>query len=163
MEENKPKKPFNFTIFIIGVMVISTLIKILFIGLFSVSTSKLITNEVKQVKNSMELPYQVDGVTTIADITAEPNAIRYHYILLSNSNNLTNEDLKNYLLSNVCQNNKDEKSLLNRGINMEYSYVIKEPPQTLFASLNKEDCLNYRIPEMPTLKFDDIQPIKLEK
>lgn len=105
------------------------------------STSELVTETVKQVKSSMTLPNKVDAATTLVDITAETNAIRYHYILSGiDTNSLSNAYLKNYLGSSICQN-KDTKNLLNQGINMEYSYIVENKTQSYFIIFNKADCL----------------------
>ena len=160
MEENKSKKPFNVTAYIVGVMVVALIIKILFIWLTPNATSKFINKAVEQAKASITLPAKIDESTTAVDITAELNAIRYHYIISgSDPNNVTNDDYKKYLLSGVCLNDT-EKNLLNQGINLEYSTVFKDVSKTLFVSIKKEDCLNYQI---PTKTFSDIQPIQLEK
>ena len=89
----------------------------------------------------MPLPYHTDELTTLTDITAEPGAIRYHYTLTgADTSSLSNAYLKNYLGTSLCQNS-DTKSLLNRDINMEYSYVVSETGQSYFASFSKADCL----------------------
>lgn len=107
----------------------------------SSSTTELIVETVKEVKAGMTLPNQIDEATTLVDITAEPTAIRYHYILSGiDSSKLTNDYLKNYLILSICKNN-DTKNLLNQGVDMEYSYIDKDTQQTFFTSLTKEDCL----------------------
>ncbi|MFA5755266.1 MAG: zinc-ribbon domain-containing protein [Candidatus Paceibacterota bacterium] len=105
------------------------------------STVELVRKTVKEVKDSMVLPNQIDDVTRLVDITAELSAIRYHYILTGiDESNLSNDYLKNYLTSGVCEN-KDTKNLLNRGINMEYSYLVEDTTSNYFVSITKEDCL----------------------
>lgn len=105
------------------------------------STAELVTDTVKQVKASITLPNKVDTATTLVDVTAETNAIRYHYILSGvDTSSLSNAYLKNYLGSGLCQN-KDTKNLLDQGINMEYSYVVENTTQRYFIIFNKADCL----------------------
>ncbi len=106
----------------------------------STSKAELISQTVKEVKASMSLPSQVDEATTLVDITAELNAIRYHYVLSGlDTNNLSNDYLKTYLGTSICQN-KDTKALLNQDINMEYSYSVKSSTKKYFISFTKTDC-----------------------
>ena len=82
----------------------------------------------------------MDEVTTRVDITAEPTAIRYHYVLSGvDTSELSNAYLKNYLGSSICEN-ADTKNLLNQNINMEYSYVV-DSGERYFVSFTKADCL----------------------
>jgi len=104
------------------------------------STEELITETVKEVKASMLLPSKLDEVTTLVDVTAEPTAIRYHYVLSGvDTSTLSNSYLKTYLVSSVCEN-ADTKNLLNQDINMEYSYVV-DLGERYFISFTKTDCL----------------------
>lgn len=105
------------------------------------SKAELIKEIVREIKAEMVLPNQIDEVTKLVDITAEPNAIRYHYILSGiDTSELSNSYLKNYLGSNICENS-DTKFLLNSGINMEYSYIVEGTTQKYFVSFTKADCL----------------------
>lgn len=104
------------------------------------SKAELITETVKEIKVEMSLPNQIDEATLLTDITAEPNAIRYHYILSGiDTNQLSNSYLKSFLGSSICEN-ADTKNLLNYGINMEYSYTVKGSAQKYFVSFTKNDC-----------------------
>ena len=104
------------------------------------SKSELINQIVQVVKNQTTLPMQIDQTTKWVDITAEPSAIRYHYILSSiDTNNMTNDSLKNYLSPSICQN-EDTKDLLDQDINMEYSYSVENSEEKYFVTLTKTDC-----------------------
>ena len=104
------------------------------------SKIELINQAVREVKAQIPLPYQLDQVTKMVDVTAEPGAIRYHYILSGvDTSKITNSLLKNSLAQNICQN-KDTKSLLNQDINMEYSYSVENSTQKYFVSFTKTDC-----------------------
>lgn len=106
----------------------------------SYSTAELITETVKEVKASMTLPSKLDEVTTLVDVTTEPTAIRYHYMLSSiDIDKLSNAYLKNYMGSSICEN-ADTKNLLNQNINIEYSYVV-DSGERYFVSFTKADCL----------------------
>ncbi len=107
------------------------------------STSEAYINEqVKNVKKRLQLPNQIDEATRLVDITAEPKAVRYHYVLSNiDSSQLSNDYLKNYMLAGVCKNSEILENLLNRGINMEYS-IVDETQQNYFFSITKDDCPN---------------------
>lgn len=105
-----------------------------------ISETELINQVVSEVKTQLSLPYKLDQVTTMVDVTAQPGAIRYHYVLSGvDTSKITNELLKNSLSQNICQN-KDTKNLLNQDINMEYSYSVESSLQKYFISFTKIDC-----------------------
>lgn len=146
--EQKPKKNvFSAVVYIVVLVFVFGTVRYFTGAVFSssanqssYSTTDLVAETVRQIKATTKFPNKVDTVTTWVDVTAEKNAIRYHYILSGiDSSNLSNAYLKKYLLSGICQNN-DTKSLLNRGINMEYSYVIENTSQSYFTSISKTDC-----------------------
>ena len=104
--------------------------------------SDLIVETVREIKTEMTLPSQMDEVTILTDITAEPSAIRYHYVLSNiDTSQLSNSYLKNYLISNIC-GTSDTKNLLDSGIDMEYSYVV-DSGERYFVSFTKTDCSAY--------------------
>ncbi len=104
------------------------------------SKTELINQAVQAVKAQMSLPYQIDQVTTLVDVTTEPGAIRYHYILSGvDTSKITNDLLKNSVGSGICQDT-DTKNLLNQDINMEYSYSVKNSTEKYFVFLTKADC-----------------------
>lgn len=107
----------------------------------TLATEDLIKETVKEIKAEMVLPNQLDEATKLVDITAQPKAIRYHYILTNvDTKSLSNSYLKNFLITNICQNS-DTKNLLNQGIDMEYSYIVEDATEKYFISFNKADCL----------------------
>ncbi|MEI7750035.1 MAG: DUF4190 domain-containing protein [Candidatus Moraniibacteriota bacterium] len=104
------------------------------------SKVEIINQAVQGVKAQLPLPYKLDQVTTMVDVTAEPGAIRYHYVLSGiDTSKITNELLKNSLGASICQN-KDTKNLLDQDINMEYSYSVENSTQKYFVSFTKTDC-----------------------
>lgn len=148
-KSSKSSRIIRIICWIIGFMVAFAIAKYLVYGVFSAinhntqNSTNSISELVKEIKTKITLPSQIDGATTLVDITAEPNAIRYHYILSGvDLSNFTNDYLKNYLISGICQN-KDTKNLLNQRLNMEYSYIVKDKTQTFFVSFTKEDCSDY--------------------
>src|SRR3989338_3725752 len=100
---------------------------------------KLIKETVKQVKATEKLPSKLDDVTTWVDVTAQPDAIRYHYVLDGlDTSQLSNEFLKDYLRGALC--NSQGSTLLKLDINMEYSYTVKGSQQKFFVVMTKDDC-----------------------
>lgn len=97
---------------------------------------------VEVTKSQYKFPYKIDDITTMVDITAEQGAIRYHYVLSgSDMNNLSNNAIKSSLKTDICQD-KDTKTLLDSGVNMEYSYSVSGSNNKYFIVFNKSDCLN---------------------
>lgn len=104
------------------------------------STKDLIRQTVAEVKNETTLPQQIDDVTKLVDITAEDNAIRYHYILSGiDTANISNSVIKESVLSGAC-NNKNVLNTLNADINMQYSYKVASSNQTYFVEITSSDC-----------------------
>jgi hypothetical protein len=102
------------------------------------SKPELIKLAVNRIKNDMSFPKKLDENTTLIDVSAEPDAIRYHYVLSGiDTSKITNAYLKNFLAPNVC---KGIATLLNEGINAEYSYVVKDLGEKYFVSFSKSDC-----------------------
>lgn len=104
------------------------------------SKADLISDTVRQIKAEMVLPNQLDEVTKLVDISAQPDAIRYHHTLSDvDTSSLSNTYLKNFLISDIC-GNADTKNLLDEGINMEYSYIVNTG-ERYFITFTKADCL----------------------
>lgn len=107
----------------------------------TLSTEDLIKEMVKAIKTEMVLPNQLDEVTKLVDITAQPSAIRYHYMLTDvDTESLSNSYLKEFLGASVCQNS-DTKKLFDQGINIEYSYIVEGVTEKYFITFNKANCL----------------------
>lgn len=105
------------------------------------SKAELITETVKEVKSSMTLPSRLDEATLLTDVTAQPNAIRYHYTLSGiDTDSLSNSYLKEFLAPDLCAT-PETKNLLDQDIGMEYSYVVEGSSQSYFVSFAKIDCL----------------------
>lgn len=102
--------------------------------------SQLIEQVIQEVKTQYTLPAQIDQATTWVDITAEPNALRYHYTISGiNTSGISNNYLKTNLISEICEN-KDTRNILNQDINLEYSYSVENSSDTFFVTITKADC-----------------------
>lgn len=106
------------------------------------TNNQIIQEAVKDLKNSVKLPAQVDEITTLTDITPQDNAVRYHYTLSTKEDisDITNESIKESLKENIC---KDTQilDLLKKGINLEYLYKVENSNQEHFVTLTYSDCL----------------------
>ncbi|MCK5466786.1 hypothetical protein KAI56_04820 [Candidatus Parcubacteria bacterium] len=106
-----------------------------------VSKSELIVDTVREIKSATALPIQLDEITMWNNVTAQPSAIRYHYTLSDvDINSLSNDYFKSYLGPILCEN-QDTRYLLDQGIDMEYSYLVRGSVQSYFVSFTKADCL----------------------
>ncbi len=104
------------------------------------SKASLIAEIVEQVKADTILPSKMDDVTTLIDVTAEPTAIRYYYHLTGiDSTEFSNDLLKSLLLDGVC-GDEAIKNLLNKDINVEYSYLDVDTEKNYFTYFSKQDC-----------------------
>lgn len=120
----------------------------------SYSKEEYIKQIVEDAKKLTTLPSQIDSGTTMVDIIAEPSAIRYQYVLHDlDTSALSNEILKSTIISDLCKN-KGATNILDQGVNMEYSYTVKNSQKTFFISFSKEDCL---ISQLPTVQEQNKQ------
>jgi hypothetical protein len=103
------------------------------------SPTELASEGAQQAKSSTTLPYQVDEVTTLTDITSADNTIQYHYTLHdADTSSLTNEALKSSIKPSVCANTSTT-NLLNRGVNLQYLYAVSGSEQYSFL-VTQTDC-----------------------
>jgi hypothetical protein len=109
----------------------------------TLSKEELVRQIVSSAKSQTTFPVEIDSVTTMVDILAEPSAIQYQYVLHDvNTTNLSDETLRGSIISSLCKNENLIK-ILNEGINLEYSYNVKDSQQTYFVSFTKADCSAY--------------------
>lgn len=140
------RKVIYVVIFIIAFIIVFVVVR----GLTQKGTNSILSSSFKEalikqtvlkVKESVALPQQIDAATTLNDILEEPSAIRYEYTLHDiDTSKLSNEMLKNSLVPALCQN-KDTRNILDKDINMEYDYKVKNSAKTFFVSISKADCL----------------------
>lgn len=106
----------------------------------SVAKNEFVNKTVQDMKSKIPLPYKLDSATSWVDVTAEPGAIKYHYVVSGiDTSKLTNEIIKNSVILSVCPKS-DAKAILDQDINMEYLYSVKDSTQNFFFVLTKSDC-----------------------
>lgn len=96
---------------------------------------------VEDAKKQTILPKQLDNETTMVNIVAEPNAIRYQYVIHNlDVSTLSNESFKSSIRVDLCKD-KSAIAVMDQGINIEYSYTVINAQESFFISFSKEDCL----------------------
>ncbi len=117
-------------------------IAIFVISSTSKTNEELIQQTVKDFKEEVELPSQIDELTILTDITAQENAIRYQYSVSSeiDTSVLSNDVIKGSLVENICKNDY-VVDFLKKGIDLEYSYKVENSEQTYFVTFKYGDCL----------------------
>jgi hypothetical protein len=109
----------------------------------SQSKEDLVRQIVASAKSQTTFPVELDSVTTMTDIVAEPSAIRYQYVLHDvDTSNFSNSAFRNLIISDLCKN-ESLKSIMKEDIDIQYSYAVKDSQQTYFTSFTKTDCSAY--------------------
>ena len=137
-KEEKRKIQWLPIIICVGVVAIAIFV----VSSTSKTNEELIQQTVKEFKEEIELPSQIDELTILTDVTAQENAIRYQYTVSSQTDTsvLSNDIIKDSLVENICKNN-DFVDLLKKGIDLEYSYKVENSEQTYFVTFKYADCL----------------------
>ncbi|MEO5948797.1 MAG: hypothetical protein ABIP74_00135 [Candidatus Saccharimonas sp.] len=94
----------------------------------------------EELKSSTVFPQELDSVTTFTDITSEGNTVQYYYIIHdADTSSLTSDALRSSIQPNVCANTST-KSLLGKGVNMQYTYTVKETRTEYSFTVTQSDC-----------------------
>lgn len=102
--------------------------------------SELAARGVQETKASTSLPYEVDDITRLIDITSSGANIQYHYILHdADTSSLTSADLKASVRPSVCANTST-KALLARGVGMQYLYTDQGTSSNYSFVVTNADC-----------------------
>lgn len=101
---------------------------------------QLASQAVEGLNSSTTYPYELDEVTTATGTTSEGNTIKYQYIIHdADTSNITDVALRNTVQPSVCSDTST-KALLDRGVNMQYTYTVKETGQELSFTVTQSDC-----------------------
>ena len=103
---------------------------------------EFIETTVQEAKAGLNMPVQVDETTVLADITAETNAIRFHYTLAGdvNADDFSDDMVRSRLGPSLCSA-PSTRGILDNEINMEYSYTAESSGDNYLISFTQADCL----------------------
>jgi hypothetical protein len=107
----------------------------------SESVESKVQSAVKQVRETQELPMQVDSVTSLTGIEAEGDAIRYDYVVSSSvdPSTVSADSVRSLVLPTVCEA-KSTKTILDAGIKMKYAYTFEGSTKSLDFTVTRKDC-----------------------
>ncbi len=109
-----------------------------------ISKQDLVRQIVAEAKKETTFPMELDSVTTMVDITAQPSAIRYEYVLhdLEDTSSFSSQAFRDLIGPDLCKT-KSLTDLMDEGIDIQYSYVVRGTQLTYFTSFTKGDCYAY--------------------
>ena len=105
------------------------------------SKEELVRQIVQSAKSQTTLPQELDSVTRLVDIVAEPSAIRYEYVLhdVADTSNFSDIAFRNLIAPDLCKT-KTLTDIMNEGIDIQYSYAVTGTQETYSTSFTKGDC-----------------------
>jgi hypothetical protein len=143
LEEKEHKiKKFGWAILVVSMVIVYWLsLSYDMNNLYTDITPDDVEEVVAFIENSYDLPQTVDEVTVWTDVTAEEGAIRYHYELSNLGDREVSEALlRDFIEDGICADT-DVANTLKGGINMEYSYTVKETGEKFLVVFTEEDCI----------------------
>jgi len=117
-------------------------VRLLFQAFAGDSKQEAIAKTVEQVKEENTLPMQVDAITSWDDVTAESEAIHYHYTVTgteAETAGITEDAIEQTVLPTLCST-EETRDILDRDIGMNYSYEIESTGDTYDLAFTKADC-----------------------
>ena len=104
------------------------------------SKQMLIEKAVDQALDAFDPPRQIDEVTVLTDVTAEQNAIHYHYTLVDvDPSAVTQEALEGIVLPTLC-GTKQTRQVLDQDVSMKYTYTVESTGDEYALEFVKGDC-----------------------
>jgi hypothetical protein len=105
------------------------------------SVESKVQSTVKHVRETQELPMQVDSVTSLTGIEAEGDAIRYNYVVSSSvdPSTLSADSVRSLVLPTVCAA-KSTREILDAGIKMKYAYTFEGSTKSLDFTVTNAEC-----------------------
>jgi hypothetical protein len=115
-------------------------VRALFDAFSGPSKQELIEKSVEQALDTFDPPRQIDEVTVLTDVTAEQDAIHYHYQLVDvDPAAVTQEVLEGVVLPTLC-GTKETRQVLDADITMKYTYVVESTGDEYALAFTKSDC-----------------------
>lgn len=104
------------------------------------SKQALIEKGVEEALDTFDPPRQIDEVTVLTDVTAEQDAIHYHYTLVDvDPSVVTQEVLEGVVLPGLCST-KETRQVLDQDIAMKYTYTVESTGDVYAMEFTKSDC-----------------------
>ncbi|MBB5633033.1 hypothetical protein BKA04_001256 [Cryobacterium mesophilum] len=104
------------------------------------STDDLIAKTVQEMKDTNQFPAQIDEITRLDDVTAEPSAVHYHYTITdTDPADVSEQALKDSVLLQLCST-EETRRILDRDIQMKYSYDFDGFDDSYHLEFSKSDC-----------------------
>jgi hypothetical protein len=104
------------------------------------SKQMLIEKGVEEALDTFDPPRQIDEVTVLTDVTAEQDAIHYHYTLVDvDPSAVTQEVLEGVVLPGLCST-KETRQVLDQDIAMKYTYTVESTGDVYAMEFTKSDC-----------------------
>lgn len=142
------KKSIGGNVAWIGFISIVLIFQIWSVGGFQPNTStssfetpaELATRAAEEAKSTTTLPYELDEITRLTDISSSGNNIQYHYIIHdADTSTLTSQDLQNSVQPSICANTSTA-ALLDRGVGMSYFYTVQENSAEYSFTITSSNC-----------------------
>lgn len=115
-------------------------VRVLLESLGGPSKQALIEKGVEEALDAFDPPRQIDQVTVLTDVTAEQNAIHYHYTLVDvDPSAVTEEVLEGVVLPGLCST-KETRQVLDQDVNMKYTYTVESTGDEYALEFSKSDC-----------------------
>lgn len=97
---------------------------------------------VQQFKSSNTLPYVIDEITTITDVTSQGSVIQYHELIKGADTTAISENaLRGIVQPGICANTS-VKSLFMWGVSLQYLYTVYETGQLYSVTIQNSDCVS---------------------
>lgn len=104
------------------------------------SKQMLIEKGVEEALDTFDPPRQIDEVTVLTGVTAEQDAIHYHYTLVDvDPSVVTQEVLEGVVLPGLCST-KETRQVLDQDIAMKYTYTVESTGDVYAMEFTKSDC-----------------------
>ncbi len=105
------------------------------------SSAVVAVEAVSDLKQEMSLPYEVDDVTTLTDVVATGSIIEYQYTIHdADTSGLSSTSLKESTQPGVCDPDGKVRVVLNHGITLSYSYIVRETGERYAFTIDASEC-----------------------
>ena len=97
------------------------------------SKQMLIEKGVEEALDTFDPPRQIDEVTVLTDVTAEQDAIHYHYTLVDVDPSVVTQEV-------LEGSTKETRQVLDQDVTMKYTYTVESTGDVYAMEFTKSDC-----------------------